>query len=93
MNHKSALLIGILFTFTIQVQAQSRKILFEEVKSRPALTTGKWVIGDQNMIVDGNSQITSAEAIKSGSLAVTEYFTDGGKNFVTRMPAVPNPGL
>ena len=89
MNHKSALLIGILFTFTIQVQAQSRKILFEEVKSRPAITTGKWVIGDQNMIVDGNSQITSAEAIKSGSLAVTEYFTDGGKNFVTRMQPYP----
>ena len=89
MNHKSALLIGILFTFTIQGQAQSRKILFEEVKSRPVITTGQWVIGDQNMIVDGNSQITSAEAIKSGSLAVTEYFTDGGKNFVTRMQPYP----
>eukprot|EP01047_Picozoa_sp_COSAG01_P065334 COSAG01_NODE_8807_length_2652_cov_1.825695_5_plen_38_part_01 len=38
MNQKSALLIGILFAVTIQVQAQSRKILFEEVKNRPATT-------------------------------------------------------
>eukprot|EP01047_Picozoa_sp_COSAG01_P141127 COSAG01_NODE_72126_length_254_cov_0.496774_1_plen_35_part_10 len=35
------------------------------------------------MTVDGNSQIASAEAIKLGSLAVTEYFEAGGKNVVT----------
>ncbi|MDC0311330.1 metallophosphoesterase [bacterium] len=89
MNQKSALLIGILFAVTIQVQAQSRKILFEEVKNRPATTTGQWVIGDKNMTVDGNSQIASAETIKPGSLAVTEYFEAGGKNVVTRMQPYP----
>lgn len=89
MNQKSALLVGILLALTIQVQAQSRQILFEEVKNRPAATIGEWVIGDKNMIVNGNSQIASAAAIKPGSLAVTEYFETGGKNFVTRMQPYP----
>ncbi|MDB4458905.1 hypothetical protein N9068_02495, partial [bacterium] len=89
MNQKTALLIGLLFTITIQVQAQSRKILFEEVKARPAATTGQWVIGNKNMIVDSNSQIASAAEIKTGSLAVTEYFEVGDKNYVTRMQPYP----
>ena len=32
---------------------------------------------------------SSAEAIKPGSLAVTEYFEAGGKNVVTRMQPYP----
>ena len=89
MNQRSALLIGILFTITIQVHAQTRKVLFEEVNNRPDTIIGQWVIGNQNMIVDSNSQIASAAQIKPGSLAVTEYFEVGSKTYVTRMQPYP----
>ncbi|MDE0935306.1 MAG: metallophosphoesterase [Mariniblastus sp.] len=89
MNQRSALLIGILFTITIQVHAQTRKVLFEEVNNRPDTIIGQWVIGNKNMIVDSNSQIASAAQIKPGSLAVTEYFEVGSKTYVTRMQPYP----
>ena len=89
MNQRSALLIGILFTITIQVHAQTRKVLFEEVNNRPDTIIGQWVIGNKNMIVDSNSQIASAAQIKPGSLAVTEYFEVGSKAYVTRMQPYP----
>jgi len=89
MNQKTALLIGILLTVTIQVQAQNRKVLFEEVKKRPITIAGEWLIGNKNMIVDSNSQIASASEIKTGSLAVTEYLEVGDKIYVTRMQPYP----
>ena len=69
---------------------QTRKIVFEEVQSKPESgTAGEWVIGGEKFSVTASTKIDTAIPAKIGGLVVAEYFFDGSKSIITQM--MPQP--